>query len=194
MDELAGRIAELSFLMSQNKPFTLASGHESSFFCDLKPSMMDPKVSFEIAHLLLNRIQQYNPSYVGGLELGAVPLISQVVMISDGFIDGGFIVRKKPKGRGGRATGNPPGIEGIALQQGKKVVILEDVSTTGGSSLKAADYLEMHTDCEVVAIISVVDRQEGARSAIESSGKSFESLFTIENLISSGSQANRQGN
>ena len=69
----------------------------------------------------------------------------------------GFIVRKEPKGRGGRKTGNPPGIEGSSLQSGHRIVLLEDVTTTGGSALKAAQRL-IEMGCDVASCITILDR------------------------------------
>jgi orotate phosphoribosyltransferase len=76
----------------------------------------------------------------------------------------GFIVRKEPKGRGGRKTGNPPGIEGSSLKKGDKVLLLEDVTTTGGSALKAAVRLQ-NMGCIVVGCITILDREEGGKDA-----------------------------
>ena len=107
---------------------------------------------------------------VGGLELGAVPLTGiAIAKAGVGSPLRGFIMRKEPKGRGGRKTGNPPGIEGSTIQSGDRVVILEDVTTTGGSALKAADRLR-EIGCEVVACISIVDREEGGKEAFEGAG------------------------
>ena len=99
--------------------------------------MMDP----ECAHLLgvlihfeLDNISDVDA--VGGLELGAVPLTGiSIAKAGRGSPLRGFIVRKEPKGRGGRKTGNPPGIEGSSLNKGDRIVLLEDVTTTGGSAL-----------------------------------------------------------
>jgi len=77
------------------------------------------------------------------------------------------MVRKEPKGRGGRKTGNPPGIEGSTIRSGDRVVLLEDVTTTGGSALKAAEMLKS-MGCEVAACITILDREEGGIEAFNS--------------------------
>ena len=77
--------------------------------------------------------------------------------------------RKEAKGRGGRKTGNPPGIEGSSLNKGDKIILLEDVTTTGGSALKASERME-EIGCEVVACITILDRQEGGAEAFENAG------------------------
>ena len=81
----------------------------------------------------------------------------------------GVMVRKEAKGRGGRKTGNPPGIEGSTLNSGDRVVLLEDVTTTGGSALKAAVRLT-EMGCEVAACITILDREEGGQDAFDSAG------------------------
>lgn len=189
-DDLARRIASRSLLLTKEKEFTLASGQKSNRFCDLKPAMLEPRTSSMIAERLLNIIEKLNPDFIGGLELGAVPLVSQVVAIADNRIKGGFVIRKTPKGRGGRATGNPAGIEGVPITGGGRVVILEDVATTGGSAVHAASYIQDKTTCKVCAIITVIDRLEGARAMTEGKGMEFYSLLTIEDLIATGVQTN----
>ena len=188
-DNLAQRIASRSLLLTEEKEFTLASGQTSDRFCDLKPAMLDPYTSSMITDGLLSIIADLKPNFVGGLELGAVPLVSQVVVTAGDQLQGGFVVRKIPKGRGGRATGNPAGIEGTPIVKGGRVVVLEDVATTGGSAVHAAKYIEETTACEVIAVVTVIDRLEGARAVIESQGMAFHSLLTIEDLIQTGLQA-----
>ena len=117
--------------------------------------------------------------FVGGLELGAVPLTAiAVTMAARDSPRRGFMVRKEAKGRGGRKTNNPPGIEGSSLEGGGKIVIVEDVTTTGGSAIKAVQRIHDDTDCQVIAVISIVDREEGAREAFADAGIMFESLMT----------------
>ena len=92
------------------------------------------------------------------------------------------MVRKEPKGRGGRKTNNPPGIEGTSLAGGGNIVVLEDVTTTGGSAIKAVQMLESETSCKVVAVISILDREEGGVEAFEKAGINFESIFTRSDI------------
>ncbi len=188
-EDLARRIASRSLLLADGRDFTLASGQTSDRFCDLKPAMLDPHTSSRITDGLLDIITHLEPDFIGGLELGAVPLVSQVIAAAGDRLQGGFVVRKTPKGRGGRATGNPAGIEGVPIAKGGQVVVLEDVATTGGSAVQAAEYIEGTTACNVIAVITVIDRLEGARAAIESKGMTFHSLLTIEDLIQTGLQA-----
>jgi orotate phosphoribosyltransferase len=116
---------------------------------------------------------------VGGLELGAVPLTGiAIAKAGIGSSLRGFIMRKEPKGRGGRKTGNPPGIEGSTLIEGDRVVILEDVTTTGGSALKAVERLQ-EMGCKVIACISIVDREEGGSEAFTAAGIPLIPLTTL---------------
>ena len=169
-ERLVERIKHLAYLYSE-EPFTLASGRESNHFFDMKPVMMDP----ECAHLLgvmIHHSIEYTggADAVGGLELGAVPLTGiAIAKAGKGSSLRGFIVRKEPKGRGGRKTGNPPGIEGSSIGKGTRIILLEDVTTTGGSALKAAERL-IEMGCEVAACITILDREEGGADAFKGAG------------------------
>jgi orotate phosphoribosyltransferase len=163
---LVDRVRDLAYLHSENEPFTLASGRQSHHFFDMKPVMMDPECAHLLGVLMHATIEQIGQvDAIGGLELGAIPLTG-IAIAKAGKGSGlrGFIVRKEPKGRGGRKTGNPPGIEGSSLNEGDRVVLLEDVTTTGGSALKAAERLT-EMGCEVAACITILDREEGGLAA-----------------------------
>ncbi|MDG1535706.1 MAG: orotate phosphoribosyltransferase [Candidatus Thalassarchaeaceae archaeon] len=168
---LIERVRELAYLHSPDDLFTLASGRQSPHFFDMKPVMMDPECAHLIGVLLHAEIATLGGiDAVGGLELGAVPLAGiAIAKAGRGSNLRGFMVRKEAKGRGGRKTGNPPGIEGSTLNSGDRVVLLEDVTTTGGSALKAATRLS-EMGCEVAACITILDREEGGQDAFESAG------------------------
>jgi orotate phosphoribosyltransferase len=87
------------------------------------------------------------------------------------------MVRKEAKGRGGRKTNNPPGVEGTSIADGGNVVVLEDVTTTGGSAIKAVERIERDTACQVIAVISILDREEGGAKMFNDAGIHFESLL-----------------
>lgn len=180
-------VRELAFIDGgSDDAFTLASGRNSRWFFDTKPVMMHPEASHIIGELLNLRMDEMGADFVGGLELGAVPLTAIAVSTSPkDSLRRGFMVRKEPKGRGGRKTNNPPGIEGTSLSQGGKVVIVEDVTTTGGSAIKAVDRIHQDTNCEVIAVISIVDRQEGAGAAFSAAGIKFESLMNRSDVTNS---------
>ena len=181
---LAGLVHELAFLDGGNETaFTLASGKQSRWFFDTKPVMMHPRAATIMGSLLNLRIQAMGGQLVGGLELGAVPLTAIVVTSPDADPTlRGFMVRKSPKGRGGRKTNNPPGIEGTSLEGGGDVVIVEDVTTTGGSSILAVERIHRDTDCKVIGVISILDREEGAEKAFAEAGIPFESLLTRSDI------------
>tara|TARA_B100001250_G_scaffold394478_1_gene398378 strand:- start:2159 stop:2743 length:585 start_codon:yes stop_codon:yes gene_type:complete len=164
-------IRELAYLYSENEDFTLASGRKSQHFFDMKPVMMDPECAHLLGVLIHHQIEAIGRvDAVGGLELGAVPLTGiTIAKAGKGSPLKGFIVRKEPKGRGGRKTGNPPGIEGSSLAKGDRIVLLEDVTTTGGSALKAAQRL-IEMGCDVASCITILDRQEGGSEAFQEAG------------------------
>ena len=166
---LIDRVRELAYLHSPNELFTLASGRKSPHFFDMKPVMMNPDCAHLLGVLIHDQIEKLGEiDAVGGLELGAVPLTAIVIAkAGKGSEIRGFMVRKEPKGRGGRKTGNPPGIEGATIRSGDRVVLLEDVTTTGGSALKAAEMLKS-MGCEVAACITILDREEGGIEAFNS--------------------------
>ena len=168
---LIDRVRELAYLHSPNDLFTLASGRESPHFFDMKPVMMNPDCAHLLGVLIHDKIEEIGGiDAVGGLELGAVPLTAiAIAKAGKGSEIRGFMVRKEPKGRGGRKTGNPPGIEGSTIRSGDRVVLLEDVTTTGGSALKAAEKLKS-MGCEVAACITILDREEGGMEAFKSAG------------------------
>ncbi|MBT4920485.1 MAG: orotate phosphoribosyltransferase [Euryarchaeota archaeon] len=172
-------VKDLAFIDGgDDNAFTLASGRNSRWFFDTKPVMMHPEASHLLGELLNLRMDEMGADFVGGLELGAVPLTAIAVAMADEKSPRrGFMVRKEPKGRGGRKTNNPPGIEGSSLSAGGNIVIVEDVTTTGGSAIKAVDRIHNDTDCKVIGVISIVDREEGAEQAFAAAGIHFESLM-----------------
>ncbi|RJV01240.1 MAG: orotate phosphoribosyltransferase [Candidatus Poseidoniales archaeon] len=175
---LVDLVRELAFLDGGNdEAFTLASGRTSRWFFDMKPVMMNPEAGRLVGELMNMRCDEIGADFVGGLELGAVPLAALVIATDFTSDRLGFMVRKQAKGRGGRKTNNPPGIEGSSIADGGRVIILEDVTTTGGSAIQAVKRIEEETACEVVAVISILDREEGGKEAFEEAGIPFESLL-----------------
>ena len=184
-ERLIERIRDLAYLYSENEDFTLASGRKSKHFFDMKPVMMDPECAHLLGVLIHHQIETIGQvDAVGGLELGAVPLTGiAIAKAGRGSSLKGFIVRKEPKGRGGRKTGNPPGIEGSSLESSHRIVLLEDVTTTGGSALKAAQRL-IDMGCDVATCITILDRQEGGSDAFREAGISLTPL-TLKSEIAS---------
>ena len=182
-ERLVELVRELAFLDGgSDDAFTLASGRNSRWFFDMKPVMMHTESAQLLSTLFNHRLDALDPVYVGGLELGAVPLTAIVITGSESQKRKGFMVRKSPKGRGGRKTNNPPGIEGASIAEGGNVVILEDVTTTGGSSIKAVERIHENTSCKVIAVISILDREEGGVEAFAEAGIPFESILSRSDI------------
>ncbi len=182
-ERLVELVRELAFLDGgSDDAFTLASGRNSRWFFDMKPVMMHTESAKLLSRLFNHRLDDLDPVFVGGLELGAVPLTAIVITGSESEKRKGFMVRKSPKGRGGRKTNNPPGIEGASIAEGGNVVILEDVTTTGGSSIKAVERIHENTSCKVIAVISILDREEGGVEAFAEAGIPFESILSRSDI------------
>ena len=182
-ERLVEMVRELAFLDGgSDDAFTLASGRSSRWFFDMKPVMMHTESAKLLSTLFNHRLDDLDPVFVGGLELGAVPLTAIVITGSESDKRKGFMVRKSPKGRGGRKTNSPPGIEGASIAQGGNVVILEDVTTTGGSSIKAVERIHENTSCNVIAVISILDREEGGVEAFAEAGIPFESILSRSDI------------
>src|SRR6187549_975805 len=118
---------------------TLASGRKSDFYFNLKPTMLDPEGAALLAELTFEALKDDNLDFVGGLEMGAVPIAGAIAQLSwiKGHPIAAFFVRKKPKEHGARLL-----VEGLAKDetlQGKRIAVVEDVTTTGGSALKAVE-------------------------------------------------------
>lgn len=162
-----------------NVDITLSSGRKSRFYFDMKPTMLDPEGAALLAELVVDKCVGSRVDYVGGLELGAVPIISWTAAVSyrRGRPLGAFFVRKKPKEHGARHL-----VEGLGPEEslaGKRVVVVEDVTTTGESALKAVQAVR-DAGGEVVLVLSLVDRQEGAQETMDRAGLAFDAIFRAE--------------
>jgi orotate phosphoribosyltransferase len=156
----------------QNRDFVLSSGRSSSFFFDMKRTMLDPEGAGLVAELLFDRIRDEEVDAVGGLETGAIPIVAALCARSwPEKPMPGFFVRKEMKGHG-----TDQRVDGL-LEKGSRVILFEDVTTTGASVMQAAEQAR-RLDCTIVKIISIVDRLEGAVDNFEKAGIAFESLFT----------------
>lgn len=156
----------------QGREFRLTSGRLSNFFIDLKKTMFDPEGASLLADLLFARIVNTDADYIGGMEAGGIPIVATLTLRSwpEKPIKG-FFVRKEIKGHG-----TDQQIEGL-LEPGSTVILFEDVTTTGGSALRAVEQARQ-LGCTVLKVISVVDRVEGAAENFQAAGIEFESLFT----------------
>jgi orotate phosphoribosyltransferase len=161
---------------------TLASGRKSNFYFNLKPTMLDPEGAALLSELSFEALKDDNLDYIGGLEMGAVPIAGSIAQLSwlKGHPIAAFFVRKKPKEHGARLA-----VEGLAkgeTLQGKRVVIVEDVTTTGGSAIKAADAVR-DAGGEIVLVFTMVDREEGATENFAEAGLVFRSLYKASEFL-----------
>ena len=156
--------------------YTLSSGQKSEHYVNCKPVTLTGHGLTITAMMLLEHVET---PVVAGLTLGADPLVSGVAVCSalDGRLVDALIVRKEPKGHGTGAW-----IEGPEYPKGTKVTVLEDVTTTGGSAIKAAEKLR-DAGYIVERVVTVVDRQEGAIEALAAANLELRRLFTIDDLV-----------
>ncbi len=157
--------------------FTLASGQKSTYYINGKLVALDSEGLALMAEFFLAEIEQDDIEAIGGMVIGADPIVGAILTTAHnkGIKLDGFLVRKEPKGHGTRSQ-----IEG-PVKEGAKVAIIEDVSTTGGSSKKAIDALK-GLGCDIVKVITLVDRQQGAAENFARWGYEFSSVFTKEEL------------
>ena len=156
----------------QNRDFRLASGGSSNFFFDMKRTMFHPEGASLVTDLLFDALKEEDFDYIGGLETGAIPIVAALCARSwpEKPIKG-FFVRKEVKGHG-----TDQRVDGL-LERGSKVILVEDVTTTGGSAMQAVNEAQQY-ECAILKVISVVDRLEGAEENFRAAGIKFEALFT----------------
>ena len=160
----------------QDRDFILASGRASNFFFDMKKTMFDPEGASLLADLLFDQIKTEHVDYIGGLETGAIPIVAALCARSwpEKPIKA-FFVRKEVKGHG-----TDQRVDGL-LERGSRVILFEDVTTTGSSVMQAVRQA-LQFECTVVKVISIVDRLEGAAENFRAAGIKFEALFTLRDF------------
>ena len=159
--------------------FRLASGREASFYLDAKQVVLDAHGAMLVGRAILERLRSLGPlpAAVGGMSIGADPITSAVITMAgvEGLALKGFMVRKEPKDHGTKKYVEGP------VEPGQRVVIVEDVTTTGGSSLLAIDRVH-EFGLVVERVVTVIDRLAGAKDAFAARGIPLESLVTIRDL------------
>ena len=159
--------------------FRLASGREASFYLDAKQVVLDAHGALLVGRAILERLRSLGPlpAAVGGMSIGADPITSAVITMAgvEGLPLKGFMVRKEPKDHGTKKYVEGP------VEPGQRVVIVEDVTTTGGSSLLAIDRVQ-EFGLVVERVVTVIDRLAGAKDAFAARGIPLESLVTIRDL------------
>ena len=171
----------------QRGNFVLTSGKTSDYYLDARLTTLDAEGAFCAGMAVLEVLKTLEPypKAIGGLTMGADPIVAVVAALSHqqgGPPVAGFLVRKEPKKHGTQQY-----IEGWQGTAGDPVVVVDDVCTTGGSTLKAIEQAE-HAGYRVVAAICLVDREEGGREAIEKHCP-FYSLFTARELLAASEEA-----
>lgn len=158
--------------------FTLSSGKQASYYVDMRKLTLDHRAAPAIGRIMLDLIADIpDVASVGGLTLGADPIANAIMheSVHAGRPLDAFVVRKEPKDHGrGRQ------IEGADVA-GKRVVVVEDTSTTGQSALKAVEALRRE-GAEVVAVAVIVDRATGAQAAVEAAGLEWRAAIGLTDL------------
>jgi orotate phosphoribosyltransferase len=159
--------------------FRLASGREASFYLDAKQVVLDARGAMLVGRAIIERLRALGPlpAAVGGMSIGADPVTSAVVTMAgvEGLPLKGFLVRKEPKDHGTKRYVEGP------VAPGDRVVIVEDVVTTAGSSLVAIERAR-EFGLVVERVMTVIDRLAGGREALAALGIPLESLVTIRHL------------
>ncbi len=180
MEEKVRLLEILKTLSYEEGEFILKSGKKSSFYIDARETTLNPEGMNLVGEIMYKMVREIpGIEAVGGVSVGADPLVCSVVLCAYKNRDNlyGFFIRKEPK-----THGRSLWIEGAKnLRPGMDVVILEDVVTTGGSSLRAIE-ITQQAGYKVRAVIAVLDRLEGGKELIESNGYIFKSIFNINNL------------
>ncbi|MGA2509155.1 MAG: orotate phosphoribosyltransferase [Candidatus Acidiferrales bacterium] len=167
---------------------TLSSGKKSNYYMDCKLTTLDPEGALLTGYCVLELLDEMGvkPDAIGGLSMGADPLVTAAGVVS--AIEKrplpGFLVRKEAKKHGRQKQ-----IEGLENPRGKKVAIVDEVCTTGGSTQEAIDAAERE-GCEVIAVISLVDREEGGSEMLRAK-HNYRSIFTARELLAEDSASAR---
>ena len=156
--------------------FTLASGQKSSYYVNSKRVLFHPEAATLLGELLADAIADLELNAIGGLEVGAIPMATAalIALHRRGKTAEGFFVRKEAKAHGSKSL-----VEGL-VKAGDKVVVVDDVLTTGNSALQAVQAVE-GLGAEVVRVVCICDRLQGARRLL--AGYDFVSLYAIHDFV-----------
>ncbi len=159
--------------------FTLSSGKKSNYYLDARLVTLSAEGALLCGRLVLDAVKDLKPTAVGGPTLGADPMVGAIGAVS--FLQGApvktFIIRKEPKGHGkGRM------IEGPALTDKDRIVVIDDVATTGKAFLHSIDAL-VQDGLKPVRCACIIDRQDGAREALAARSVDLVSLFTAKEFL-----------
>jgi orotate phosphoribosyltransferase len=179
--ELISLIYQKSFKYSEKPAFKLVSGRMSQFYVNCKPTTLSPRGMFLVGHLVFDAIKESNVAAVGGLTFGADPIAVATAFASElmGQPLKAFSIRKTRKDHG-----IVKWIEGD-LEPGERVAIIDDVATTGGSTVKAIERAQAE-GLEVVKAVILVDRQEGGLANIRQHVADVSAIITRDELMQQG--------
>lgn len=171
-------IVEKAFKYSEEPVFKLVSGRMSNYYFNCKAVTLHPEGMYLIGNLIFDLIKDLNIKGIGGLTLGADPIAYTVAYTSfqKGIPIEAFVVRKTPKSHGTMLW-----IEGN-IKTGDRVVIVDDVITTGKSTIEAINRAK-EEGLEIVKAIVLIDRQEGGREAVEALGYKLDSIVTRDEVM-----------
>jgi orotate phosphoribosyltransferase len=177
-ERLAEIILERSFQYSDNPPFTLVSGRKSNYYFNCKPTTLDPESMNLIGTIIFDMLKDSDITAAGGLTLGADPIANALSVISyqKGKPIKSFIVRKDVKDHGTKSA-----IEGN-VRAGEKVAIIDDVITTGISTITAIEQARKE-GLSVQRVITLIDREEGGRENILQHIDNIESVLTRTEIM-----------
>jgi orotate phosphoribosyltransferase len=177
-ERLGEIILERSFKYSENPPFTLASGKKSNFYFNCKPTTLDPEGMNLIGAIIFDMLKDTGITAAGGLTLGADPIANALSVISyqKGNPIKSFIVRKDIKDHGTKSA-----IEGN-VHPGEKIAIIDDVITTGGSTITAIEQARK-AGLSVEMVITLIDREEGGRENILEHVDDIKSILTRTEIM-----------
>jgi len=157
----------------------LSSGKTSDLYVDAKMVTLDPEGAFLTAMVLIDILGNEDVDAVGGMTMGADPIVGALAAIS--YVENvpikTFIIRKKPKKHGKQKW-----IEGPLLNA-SKIAVIDDVTTTGKSLLQSIEIIKEAVDCEIVKVISLVDRSEGAKEILKNEGCELISIFDRRDIL-----------
>ena len=182
MSDLAADRAELLTLIRDlavvRGKVILSSGREADYYVDLRRITLHHRAAPLVGRVMLDLIGDWQPEAVGGLTLGADPVATAVThaAAAQGLPIDSFVVRKE-----GKAHGLQRRIEGPEVA-GRRVVALEDTSTTGGSVITAIEALR-EVKADIVGVAVIVDRATGAREAIEALGLEYRAAFSVTEVV-----------
>jgi orotate phosphoribosyltransferase len=181
LDQLRLCLLEIIKMRSyERREVILASGKKSDFYIDCRQTTLHPEGAYLVGRIIFEMIKEMDVNGIGGLTMGADPIATAVSVLS--YIEGkpvpAFIIRKEQKSHGLGLW-----VEGKRnLEEGARVIIVEDVVTTGASSIKAAKRAE-DEGFRVLSVIAIVDREETGAEKIREAGYDFKAIFTKRDVV-----------